>query len=332
MNWVRGKALPEDVPIEAKMVTRAIERAQNTVEARNAEIRKDVLKYDEVMNEQRKVIYARRMQVLDGEDLRERTEELLDEALDQVVTTTCAGYAEDWDLAALVAEVGQYYPTKFTDQDLRQAQTSDQLYESIRAEAVEYYAERETAIPGGPDVARSLEREIMLQIIDQRWREHLAEMDYLREGINLRAMGQQDPLVAWQREGYSMFGQLMDAIDDDYLRYVLHVEVLTEPTAEPDLGQASYLAADDPVQGPASIALAAQQELAAQQAQQAQAALAQVPDPRAAGGAEPAASAEATPESWASQAPMVKSDRDKIGRNDPCWCGSNKKYKLCHGR
>src|SRR5205807_8664355 len=276
MNWVMGKALPEDVPIEAKMVTRAIERAQNTVEARNAEIRKDVLKYDEVMNEQRKVVYARRMQVLDGEDLRERTEELLDEALDSVVSTTCEGYAEDWDLAALVAEVGQYYPTKFTDQDLRQAQTSDQLYESIRAEAVDFYAERETSIPGGPDVARSLEREIMLQIIDQRWREHLAEMDYLREGINLRAMGQQDPLVAWQREGFSMFGQLMDAIDDDYLRYVLHVEVLTEQAAEPDLGQASYLAADHPVHGPASIALAAQQAQQAQQAQeQAQAALAQ---------------------------------------------------------
>src|SRR5207248_3786991 len=268
MNWVMGKALPEDVPIEAKMVTRAIERAQNTVEARNAEIRKDVLKYDEVMNEQRKVIYQRRMQVLDGEDLRERTEELLDEALDQVVSATCEGYAEDWDLTALIAEVGQYYPTKFTEADLRQAESSDQLYESLRAEAVDYYAERETSIPGGPDVARSLEREIMLQIIDQRWREHLAEMDYLREGINLRAMGQQDPLVAWQREGFNMFGQLMDAVDDDYLRYVLHVEVLTEPAAEPDLGQASYLAADDPVQGPASIALAAQQaQLAQEQAQ-----------------------------------------------------------------
>jgi preprotein translocase subunit SecA len=168
----------------------------------------------------------------------------------------------------------------------------------------------------------------MLQIIDQRWREHLAEMDYLREGINLRAMGQQDPLVAWQREGFSMFGQLMDAIDDDYLRYVLHVEVLTEQ-AEPDLGQASYLAADDPVQGPASIALAAQQ---AQQAQeQAQAALAQLPDPSAAA-PEPVAAGAAAPDALAAQAPTVKSDRDKIGRNDPCWCGSNKKYKLCHGR
>ncbi len=332
MNWVMGKALPEDVPIEARMVTRAIERAQNTVEARNAEIRKDVLKYDEVMNEQRKVVYQRRMQVLDGEDLRERTEELLDEALDQVVMATSEGYAEEWDLASLVAEVGQYYPTKFTVDDLRQADSSDQLYESIRAEAVEYYADRDNSIPGGPEMARSLEREIMLQIIDQRWREHLAEMDYLREGINLRAMGQQDPLVAWQREGFNMFGQLMDAIDDDYLRYVLHVEVLTEPAAEPDLGQASYSAADDPVQGPASIALAAAQ---AQQAQeQAQAALAQLPDAQAAGIPEPAdaGAGGVVPDGFVTQAPTVKSDRDKIGRNDPCWCGSNKKYKLCHGR
>jgi preprotein translocase subunit SecA len=171
----------------------------------------------------------------------------------------------------------------------------------------------------------------MLQIIDQRWREHLAEMDYLREGINLRAMGQQDPLVAWQREGFSMFGQLMDAIDDDYLRYVLHVEVLTEQAAEPDLGQASYLAADDPVQGPASIALAAQQAQQAQQAQeQAQGALAQLPDPAAA--APEQAAAGAAPDGFTAQAPTVKSDRDRIGRNDPCWCGSNKKYKLCHGR
>ncbi len=103
--------------------------------------------------------------------------------------------------------------------------------------------------PGGEDEARGVEREVMMQIIDQRWRDHLAEMDYLREGINLRAMGQQDPLVAWQREGFSIFGQMMDAIDDDYLRYVMHVQVVAEAAPEPDLSHASYQAADDPVQG-----------------------------------------------------------------------------------
>ena len=106
-------------------------------------------------------------------------------------------------------------------------------------------------MPGGEETARQIEREVMLQIIDQRWRDHLAEMDYLREGINLRAMGQQDPLVAWQHDGFDMFGQLMDAIDDDYLRYVLHVQAVVEPAAEPDLAQAVYEAADDPVAGTA---------------------------------------------------------------------------------
>src|SRR5262249_31683765 len=188
----------------------------NTVEQRNAEIRKDVLKYDEVMNEQRKVIYARRMQVLDGEDLRERTLDVLASALEGVVRSFCpSDYQEEWDVEGLVREAKLYYPTTFTPDELLAADRADDVYESLLAEAVEYYEQREQTMPGGADTMRQLEREIMLQIIDTRWREHLSEMDYLREGINLRAMGQQDPLVAWTREGYEMFGQLMAAIDDD---------------------------------------------------------------------------------------------------------------------
>ena len=118
-------------------------------------------------------------------------------------------------------------------------------------------------MPGGAETARQIEREVMLQIIDQRWRDHLAEMDYLREGINLRAMGQQDPLVAWQREGFSMFGQLMEGIDDDYLRYVLHVEALLEPAAEPDLDRAVYVAADEPVNDPGMLSAALLRPIAA---------------------------------------------------------------------
>ncbi|MGH8921827.1 MAG: preprotein translocase subunit SecA, partial [Actinomycetes bacterium] len=256
MNWVMGRALPDDVPIEAKMVTKAIERAQNTVEARNAEIRKDVLKYDEVMNEQRKVIYARREQVLDGEDLRERTVELLEAALSTIVEDACQGeFPEDWDLDSLITEVHQYYPTQFSAEDLAEAVTPEQITESLIVEATECYEHRELTMPGGADTARELEREIMLQIIDQRWREHLADMDYLREGINLRAMGQQDPLVAWQKDGYDLFGQLMASIDDDYLRYVLHVEVMVAPIApEPDLSAAQYLGADEPVLDFSSLA------------------------------------------------------------------------------
>src|SRR5580700_2500052 len=238
MQWVMTKTLPDDIPIEAKMVTKAIERAQNTVEGRNAEIRKDVLKYDEVLNEQRKVIYKRRLQVIDGEDLKENTEEMLEGTIEALVQSACPSeYPEEWELDRLVTEITQYYPTAFTAEDLHAATTIPQIIESFVAEAIDAYHARDEVFPGGEDEARQVEREVMLQIIDQRWREHLSEMDYLREGINLRAMGQLDPLVAWQREGFQMFGQMMDAIDDDYLRYVMHVQVVTGAGAGPDLTQ-----------------------------------------------------------------------------------------------
>jgi preprotein translocase subunit SecA len=332
MNWVMGRALPDDVPIEAKMVTKAIERAQNTVEGRNAESRKDVLKYDDVMNEQRKVIYRRRLQIIDGEDLREETEDLLRQAITDLVASSCpSDYPEEWDLPRLVTEVTQYYPTKFVAEDLADASTVDQITESILTEALELYAERDETIPGGEEIARQLERDIMLQIIDQRWQDHLADMDYLREGINLRAMGNQDPLVAYQREGFAMFAKLMDGISDDYLRYVFHVQVLAEPAPEPDLDRANYLAADDPVQGEgaitAALAMATPEEI-----ERAAAAMS-APDGPAGGGASwtGAAGAPGFADEGETQAPIVKSDREKIGRNEPCWCGSGKKYKLCHG-
>ncbi|MGH9109214.1 MAG: preprotein translocase subunit SecA, partial [Acidimicrobiales bacterium] len=255
MNWVMGRTLPEDVPIEAKMVTKAIERAQNTVEGRNSEIRKEVLKYDEVMNEQRKIVYARRLQVIDGEDLEEHTRQLVTETMELLVRLACpSDFPEEWDLELLVKEVSQYYPTAFTIEDLAEGVSADQVAESLVADALEFYVEHSASLPGGEENAREIERQVMLQIIDARWRDHLAEMDYLREGINLRAMGQQDPLVAWQREGYDMFGQLMEAIDDDYLRYVLHVEAVTEPAAEPAFDRAVYEAADDPVAGTLALA------------------------------------------------------------------------------
>ncbi len=177
-------------------------------------------------------------------------------------------------------------------------------------------------------MARQIEREVMLQIVDQRWRDHLAEMDYLREGINLRAMGQQDPLVAWQREGFSMFGQLVDAIDDDYLRYVLHVEAIVNAPAEPDFARATYEAADDPVAG----TLALTQSLLADQG------TAVDPTVQALAATPPSGNGAARPQQVVVSAdgeetlvPMVKAPNEKIGRNAPCWCGSGKKYKLCHG-
>jgi preprotein translocase subunit SecA len=356
MQWVMTKTLPEDVPIEARMVTKAIERAQNTVEARNAEIRKDVLKYDEVLNEQRKVVYARRMQVIDGEDLREHTEELLEETIEELVAAACPHeFPEDWNLEQLLTEVSQYYPTEFTVEDLQEATHSSQITESLVAEALESYHARDELFPGGPEQAREVEREVMLQIIDQRWREHLAEMDYLREGINLRAMGQQDPLVAWQREGFEMFGRLVESMDDDYMRYVMHVQVVAQPVSEPDLSQASYQAALDPTEGPSLLDAfrATAQEAPAEQpvAVGAQPVPAQGAQPKsgrqapsaAAGNRRPSRAQSngadgngerprvAKPADPDAQAPIVKAPSEKLGRNEPCWCGSGKKYKLCHG-
>jgi preprotein translocase subunit SecA len=328
MNWVMTKAMPEDVPIEAKMVTKSIERAQNTVEGKNAEQRKEVLKYDEVMNEQRKVIYARRNQVIDGDDLLAHTEELLESTVESLVGSACpSDYPEDWDLELLINELLQYYPTQFSVDDLAEGTNAAQVVASVQTEALEYYETHSASLPGGEETARQIERDVMLQIIDQRWREHLSEMDYLREGINLRAMGQQDPLVAWQREGFSMFGQLMDAIDDDYLRYVLHVEALAGPGTEPDLARAVYEAADDPVAGTQAmtpLVLADQGTMV----DPVSAPVAGSSNGRAP--AEPAA--ERQPRTGG--APLAARPRGahaKPGRNDPCSCGSGKKYKLCHG-
>ena len=209
MNWVMGKALPDDVPIEAKMVTKAIERAQTTVEQRNAEIRKNVLKYDEVMNEQRKVIYQRRDQILDAADLREETLQYLAEAVDDLIATYCVGdFGEEWDLEGLLADIGTYWPTELAEDELREAIGTDEVYDLLMGEATGALRGPRGGAGRGdhaPDRAPG-----DLRLIDQHWREHLYEMDYLQEGINLRAMGQKDPLVEWQREGFDMFGAMMD--------------------------------------------------------------------------------------------------------------------------
>jgi preprotein translocase subunit SecA len=310
MNWVMGKALPDDVPIEAKMVTRAIEKAQGTVEARNGEIRKDVLKYDEVMNQQRKVIYRRRKEILDGHDLREEAMEYLSGAIGRVVAVFCPGdFHEEWDTDRLLHDVVSYFPSKFTAEELDEAHTSEDIVESLVTEAVQYYEQREEQL--GAEMMREIERRVMLSIIDQRWREHLYEMDYLQEGINLRAMGQKDPLVEWQREGYDMFTQMMDAVGDDFVKYVMHLDVVVEPAAEPAVRNVSYSAPEDPAQA-SGLAQAAVRQAAA--------------EPAGDGGGTAVAVDEAP------QAPIVKSEHEKLGRNQPCWCGSGKKFKVCHGK
>ena len=239
------------------MVTRAIEKAQGTVESRNAEIRKDVLKYDEVMNEQRKVVYRRRQQILDGADLR-------DEALSHLETVDRAGgrarsapptTPRTGTSRACSTTSRTYFPSSFTTAELEEATGSDQIEESLLAEALRYYEQREEQL--GADHMREIERRVMLSIIDQRWREHLYEMDYLQEGINLRAMGQKDPLSEWQREGYEMFGKMIDGISDDFVKFVMHLEVVVEQTPEPALRNVQYSAPEDPVQGSGSVRQAA---------------------------------------------------------------------------
>jgi preprotein translocase subunit SecA len=308
MSWVMGKALPDDVPIEAKMVTKAIEKAQSTVESRNAEIRKDVLKYDEVMNQQRKVVYRRRQAILDGADLREEALEHLHTVIAREVDIFCPNdFAEDWNLENLLHDVSAYYPTVFTVDELAEARSPEQIRESLVNEAVQYYEQREESL--GPDVMREIERRVMLSIIDQRWREHLYEMDYLQEGINLRAMGQRDPLTEWQREGYDMFTQMIAAISDDFIRYVMHLDVVVENQPQPELRNVQYSAPEDP-SGDATGMQAAAARQASQSGEEA-----------------PQAPAEEV-----TQAPVVKSEHEKLGRNQPCWCGSGKKFKLCHGK
>jgi preprotein translocase subunit SecA len=324
-----GKALPDDVPLEAKMVSKAIERAQTTVEQKNGEIRKNVLKYDEVMNAQRKVIYALRDQILDEADLREPIlTEHLPEAVEALVGTYCvADFHEEWDLDGLHAEVLTYWPSTLTIEQLGAVRSTDDLYELLVDDATTHYEKRESEL--GPDVMRQVERQVMLKIIDTKWREHLYEMDYLQEGINLRAMGQKDPLTEWQREGYEMFGMMMKGIAQDLVRYVMHVQVTVQQPAAPAVGtdfkapagngapttvggedarvqNMQYSAPDDPSAG--SGMAAAARRVASE------------------GGQAPAQAPAAT------MTPVVKSEWEKTPRNAPCPCGSGKKFKLCHGK
>ncbi len=313
LQWVMGRALPDDVPIEAKMVTKAIERAQNTVEQRNAEIRKNVLKYDEVMNEQRKVIYRRRDQILTGAELRSEALEYLEDAVGTTIAAHCVSDVEDeWDLEGLADELKTLYPSTVTPDQLLEYRHVDDMRGFVMDEVSEFYGRREQELT--PDVMREVERQVMLRIIDQRWREHLYEMDYLQEGINLRAMGQKDPLVEWQREGFDMFGQLMHGIANDFARYVTHVQVVRQD----DQPAAPPAAEVRKVEAPTMEAVARETEATDDETLDEPGVEAR--PPRRAAAATPAVPQTVVKDEWA-----------KTPRNAPCPCGSGKKYKLCHG-
>ena len=228
--------LPDDVPIEAKMVTRAIKSAQTQVEQQNFDVRKNVLKYDEVMNQQRKVIYKERRLILEGENVAEQAHKMLTDVITGYVDgATAEGYAEDWDLEALWSALKLLYPVGIDHHDLVDSDavgelgelTRDELLDALIKDAERAYAEREAQLAeiGGEDAMRQLERSVLLSTIDRKWREHLYEMDYLKEGIGLRAMAQRDPLIEYQREGYDMFMGMLDALKEDAVGLLFNAQV-----------------------------------------------------------------------------------------------------------
>ena len=229
MNRVR---LPDDVPIEAGMVTKAIRSAQTQVEQQNFEIRKNVLKYDEVLNKQRTVIYDERRRVLAGENIGEQIEHMLADVIGAYVDgETGEGYAEDWDLDKLWTALGTLYPVGIRWQDVAGEHddlSREALTEAVLADARAAYARREAEIDeviGAQGGMRELERQVLLQVMDRKWREHLYEMDYLKEGIGLRAMAQRDPLIEYQREGFDMFAAMLEGIKEETVGHLFNVRV-----------------------------------------------------------------------------------------------------------
>ena len=228
--------LPEDEPIESKMVSNAIRSAQTQVEAQNFEMRKNVLKYDDVMNRQRQVVYGERGLVLEGEDIKDQVADFVNETLSAYVgVATSQGYAEDWDLETLWNAIKTIYPISFTADEListvgsRSALDADFLAAHIIQDCEKAYAAREESL--GVEVMRELERKVLLSVLDRKWREHLYEMDYLQEGIGLRAMAQRDPLVEYQREGYELFSAMMDGIKEEIAGLLFNIEVTVESSS-----------------------------------------------------------------------------------------------------
>ena len=392
-------SIPADVPVESKVVTRAIRSAQTQVEQQNFEIRKDVLKYDDVMNRQRVVIYGERRRVLEGADLHEQIREMVDEVVaGYVAGETSDGYPEEWDLDKLWQAFRQLFPIGISVDDViedvggeRAGLSGEFITEAVITDAQAAYERREEEF--GSEVMRELERRVVLSVLDRKWREHLYEMDYLREGVGLRAYGQRDPLVEYQREGYDMFGAMMEGIKEESVGNLFNLQVQVQenpiveeaaPDAEASLGalEAPGVAAavDAPeAAGPASRAgtpvpgvpgsqpagaqargstsagvqqdRRAQQNRRAQQGQRAQQDQRRQQDQR--GQQEPAGQSAALPAGLGprraqrleysapsvdggahvetSRGPAARDDYARVGRNDPCPCGSGRKFKRCHG-
>jgi preprotein translocase subunit SecA len=305
--------VPDDQPMESGLLSKQIENAQKKVEEQNFVARKNVLKYDDVMNTQREVIYAQRRQVLDGADLSDEIKSWIDDLIERLVALHTEGeYAEDWDLDGLVQTFNALTDADVTVDELREDMddiSREALVEDFREEASELYQEKEES--WGEEIAREIERYIVLEVVDTRWREHLENMDYLREGVHLRAFAQKDPLVEYRSEGHSMFEELGLLIREEVLMLLFHAQI--EPR------EAEELVRTDEVDGGG---FAYQHESLAGADAIAAAGL---------GGDGVAVSTGLGGGGAVATQQRVTADRDKIGRNDPCWCGSGKKFKKCHG-
>jgi preprotein translocase subunit SecA len=311
--------IPDDQPMEASILSRQIEGAQKKVEEQNFVMRKNVLKYDDVMNRQRMVIYEQRREVLEGRDLSETVREWIDEVIARTVDQfTEEEYPEDWDLEGLVKAMALLYDTEVTVDELREDLdeiSRESLSEEFQEDARDSYAAKEEDL--GPELMRELERFVILQVVDQRWREHLDAMDYLREGVHLRAMAQKDPLVEYQAEGHVMFQELGNAIHEEVVLTLFHAQL--EPAAAEE--QLAQPAGGNGV-GPDGNLQYEHQSLAGSDA---------IAAAGAGGGAVATTAMSGGGAVATGPRQIVNSERDNIGRNDPCWCGSGKKFKKCHG-
>ena len=308
--------IDDDMPIQAKMVTKGIESAQRQVEAMHFSSRKHVLEYDDVMDKQRKTIYAERNDILDGKSYAERVPELIVGAVEDAVLEYCPGHDvyEDWDIEGLNAWFKELTGIEFDLDELDHREETSRMVDVVSEKVLDIYEHKKDQIP--EDVFDQVQNQVMLRVIDTRWMSHLSEMDYLRAGIGLRAVGQRDPLVEYKEEAYSAFSALVAAIYEDFIRTVLRLQVtvnLEQPEQLEDqetLNSVSYSAPDENIPDATS---------------------------KVAGNVAPATQTTASGSTGnARPVPrtVVKDKEDpyaNVGRNDPCPCGSGKKYKKCHG-
>jgi preprotein translocase subunit SecA len=326
-NIMNRFKLPDDQPMEAKILSNQIENAQKRVEEQNFVARKNVLKYDDVLNVQRQVIYEQRRAVLEGMDLSDQVDEWIDEVIEGVVSAYTEGeYGGEWDLDGLIVAMQDLYGSDITLEELREEGVDlgsrEALVEDFVEDARDVYASKVEDFgtdPGsGQPVMRELERFVILQVVDTRWREHLDNMDYLREGVHLRAMAQKDPLVEYRGEGHAMFEELGRVIHEEVVHLLFHAQlepgdIELERAQGDGNGRRSYqheqLAGADAI---AAAGLSAIDPAAAATA-------------TVAGSLGPSGSVATMPQQ------RVVPEQQKLGRNDPCWCGSGKKFKKCHG-